>query len=296
MDFGKQSPGHVTSPVASIMQTMTQEQFDLWADLLKERTGMVLPVQRKSFLVTSLDLRMREIGCNTFEEYYDVLNSGVNGELEWKFLIDRLTVHETRFFRHQDSLDLIRKFIAEKPVDPKTGKVTVQIWSVACSTGEEAYTLGMVVDQALHLRKEETYYGVIATDISQPAIKSARSGVYSKRRIKGVDEPLLNQYFKELDNDRYQVNQELRKRVCFSPMNVLDIRREIIGKIDIIFCQNLLIYFDRDKRYEIVNTLENTLNPGGIIILGSGELVQWGHPEMRKMNHQNTLAFQRDAD
>ena len=95
---------------ASVDGGMCEHEFEVWTKLLKDRTGMNLPVQRKSFLVTSLELRMNEIGCNSYKEYYNMLSSGVSGEIEWKFLVDQLTVHETRFFRHKSSLDIVRKY------------------------------------------------------------------------------------------------------------------------------------------------------------------------------------------
>ncbi len=275
------------------LNQMSQAQFEIWSELLRDRTGMVLPIERKSFLVTSIGLRMREIGVESYDEYHKVLDSGANGELEWKYLIDRLTVHETRFFRHTASLDVVREYMNEKTVDAKTGSLTVQVWSAGCSTGEEAYTLAMTLDQQMSLRSDNCYYGIMATDISLPSIKFARKGIYSARRLQGMDANMRNQYFEQLEDGRYQVTQELRKRVCFTPMNVLVTSDNAIGKVDIVFCQNLLIYFDKGRRYQIVDALAEHLNPGGLLILGSGEILNWGHPAMKKIEYPGTLAYQR---
>ena len=270
---------------------MSDAEFDQWADLLRDRTGMELPVERKSFLETSIGLRMQEIGVKSMDDYRSVLDSGINGELEWKYLIDRLTVHETRFFRHTASLEVIRRYISEKPVDPKTGAVTVQVWSAGCSTGEEAYTLAMTIDQAMAQRPENSYFGIVATDISLPSIKVGRKGIYSARRLQNIETSLKEDYFTPLDDGRYQVIDRIRKRVCFTPLNMLDTSDNTLGKVDIIFCQNVLIYFDKGRRFQIVDGLAEHLNPGGLLILGSGELLNWGHPAMRKLENPDTLAY-----
>lgn len=277
----------------SAFSDMSEEQFDLWVELLTERTGMALPVQRKSYLVTSLGLRMQEIGCESYNDYYEILN-GVSGEVEWKYLIDRLTVHETRFFRHPASLRLVDEFVRARPVDPKTGAVTINAWSAGCSTGEEAYSLAITIDGALSSIRHKSYYGVTATDISLPSIKTGRKGVYSEWRIeKHVVPELLDKYFTLKSPGQYQVVEDLKRRVCFSPMNVLDIKPQAIGQMDIIICQNLLIYFERDKRFEILNSMAEMLSPGGLIILGSGEIVGWVRSDIKKMDYPDTLVYQR---
>jgi len=270
---------------------MDELQFQQWMTLLETRTGTVLPPERKSFLVTNLGLRMREIGCRSYQEYFELL-SGVQGVKEWNTLVDRITVHETRFFRHPLSLEIIKDYVAEKQVNA-SGHLTVQTWSVACSTGEEAYTLAMVIDQAFKKRGAQGYFGVTATDISPASLQTGRKGIYSDRRVKDIDPLLHRQYFNSVEGDKYHVSDYLRKRVCFARMNVLDIVNEPVGEMDIIYCQNLLIYFDRSSRLGIVKDMVRHLLPGGLLILGSGELLKMDHPELEKINHPRVLAYRR---
>jgi chemotaxis protein methyltransferase CheR/type IV pilus assembly protein PilK len=271
---------------------MDDHQFGQWMDLLEKRTGTVLPPERKSFLVTNLGLRMREIGCATYQEYYDML-AGVQGLKEWNTLVDRITVHETRFFRHPSSLELVQEYVTHKPLDENAGHVSVQAWSVACSTGEEAYTLAMVIDQAFKQRGDASYFGITATDISPASLITGRKAVYSERRMKDIEASLLEEYFLPVEKDQYQVDDYLRKRICFARMNVMDIVNEPVGKMDIIYCQNLLIYFDRSTRTEIVKNMARHLLPGGLLILGSGEMLNMQHPELEKIKHPRVLAYRR---
>jgi len=276
---------------SGLLTQMNDEQFEVWTELLRDRTGMILPLERKSFLVTSIGLRMREINVASYDDYHEILHAGVNGELEWKYLIDRLTVHETRFFRHTASLDVIREYINDKKLDPATGSMTTQVWSAGCSTGEEAYTLAITLDQIMKQKLGHCYFGIMATDISLPSIKVGRKGIYSERHLKKMEPSIRGQYFTKLEDGRYQVVDSLRRRVCFTPMNVLETEDNTIDKVDIIYCQNLLIYFDQGRRFQIVDAFADHLNPGGLLILGSGELLNWGHPAMRKIDYPNTLAY-----
>lgn len=273
---------------------MDDVQFRQWTELLEQRTGTVLPPERKSFLVTSLGLRMREIGCECYQEYYDTLNSGVSGALEWSTLVDRLTVHETRFFRHPSSMELVRQQVCET-IRRGVGRAkSIHAWSVGCSTGEEAYTLAMVIDRSVRAAGvRDAYFGVLGSDISQPSLQVGRRGIYNARRMKDVDADLRKEYFEALDDGRFQIHGELRKRVCFARLNILDIEREPLAEMDIIYCQNVLIYFDRARRKQIVERLAERLRPGGLLILGSGELMTWCHPDMDKVQCAHTLAFQR---
>jgi type IV pilus assembly protein PilK len=273
---------------------MDGRQFRQWTELLEQRTGMTLPPERKSFLVTSVGLRMREIGCGCYQEYFEILNSGVRGLIEWATLVDRLTVHETRFFRHPSSLQLVREQAAHV-VTQATDQpaVSFHLWSVGCSTGEETYTLAMVVDRCLREYGESSYFSVLGSDISQPSLAVGRTGIYPARRMKDIVPELREEYFKPHGDGRYRVAEALRKRVCFAKLNVLDIEHEPIGEMDVIYCQNVLIYFDRARREAIVNSMVEHLVPGGLLILGSGELVNWKHPLMDKVQSVHTLAYRR---
>ncbi|HEC29772.1 MAG TPA: protein-glutamate O-methyltransferase CheR [Gammaproteobacteria bacterium] len=274
---------------------MDDVQFKLWVELLEKRTGTVLPPERKSFLVTNIGLRMREIECSSYKEYFGMI-AGVNGLQEWNTLVDRITVHETRFFRHPLSLELIEEYVINKKPDPENGQLSVQVWSVACSTGEEAYSLAMIVDQAFKAGGKTSYFGVTATDISPASLQTGREGAYSERRINSLDASMRDKYFSRTEDNKYKVRDYLRKRVCFARKNVLDIAGEPVSEMDIIYCQNLLIYFDRSTRIDIVNNLARHLLPGGMLILGSGEVLNINHPQLEKIAHSRVLAFRRKIE
>lgn len=285
-------PGYEESVIKRLPQ-MEPAQFQQWAALLKQRTGMRLPDNRISFLVTNLGMRMRELGINNYQTYYDYVTTGREGIIEWDQLVHHLTVHETRFLRQQSVLSLIRdKFLPSSHEQCTTSPLTINVWSVGCSTGEEPYSVAMTIDEHLRSLGCQYYLGVTASDISRSSLAHGRKGIYSRRQIKDIDANWLDEYFVVTEDDKFQVHDALRKRVCFNQLNILDIGKAPIGMMDIIICQNLLIYFDQEQRIQIANTLADHLQPGGILILGVGEILNWNHPKLKRYPYANTLAFQ----
>jgi type IV pilus assembly protein PilK len=271
---------------------MDEQQYQQWAELLETRTGMRLPDNRRSFLVTNLGIRMRELGYSCYQDYYNMLLSGRGGHIEWDKLVHYLTVHETRFMRHQDTNALIcEKYLPRTKLGIKEEPLTIHIWSVGCSTGEEPYGIAMAVDSHLNKLGCEFYIGVIASDISRSAIAIGRAGIYKQSQLKDVDPEWLTAYFEKLPDGRFQVAPKLKQRVCFNQLNAVDMEKTPLGAMDIIVCQNLLIYYDRARREQIATNFVKHLTPGGILVLGVGELVNWSHPKLERLHYANTLAF-----
>lgn len=143
-------PGYEEAVVKRLPQ-MEPKQFQQWAALLKERTGMRLPDTRMSFLVTNLGMRMRELGINDYQVYFDYVNTGREGIIEWDNLVHHLTVHETRFLRQESVLSLVRdKFLPARHEQCESEPLTINVWSVGCSTGEEPYSVAMTIDEHMN--------------------------------------------------------------------------------------------------------------------------------------------------
>lgn len=277
----------------SALPEMDAHQFSRWAELLERRTGMALPPERKSFLVTSVGLRMREIGFSDYDAYYRHLVSGVAGNVEWAALVDRLTVHETRFFRDPRALDYLARRLL--PAGDAGGGPELNLWSVGCSTGEEVYSLAMVLAEGLRERSVAPHFGVTGTDISLHALSVGRQATYASRCLGDIPEGLRGRYCEPLPGrDRFRMIPSLRRRVGFAQMNVLDAGRTRSLQMDGIYCQNLLIYFDRARRQAIVDGLARHLRPGGLLILGAGEFVR-GRPDglERVPGSGEVVAFRR---
>jgi chemotaxis methyl-accepting protein methylase len=277
------------------MPGMDDSEFERWASLLEKRTGVVVPLKRKAFLVTSVRGRMRETGHASFEEYFVDLQKIPEGAIEWTTLVDRLTVHETHFFRHPPSFDMIAQDWLPH-VTQDTKETSLHAWSVGCSSGEEAYTLAMVLDRYLSARKgAKLYFGVTATDVSLPALAVGRAGLYPRQKFEEIPAPYREHYCEPLDADTFRIREALRKRVGFSQFNLLDAISASMKRLDLIFCQNVLIYFARERRRELLTTLANLLKPGGLLVLGSGEVTNFALAHLKRIDNRNVLAYQRTS-
>ncbi len=271
---------------------LNPEQFLRWQALLETRTGIQITEARKSFLETSLTLRMREVGLSDYDVYYDTLMAGLAGEMEWSTLVDRLSVQETSFFRHASSYGLVRRHVSAL-LDADPARRQIELWSVGCATGEEPYSLAMLMDDILAQRGDTRYFGVTGTDLSMPALAKAREGVYQERRLAGLDATLRERYFEPCGKSRMKIKAGLKQRVCFARLNMLQLHEAPLKNVDVIYCQNVLIYFKRWRKQEIVNQLAEFLSPEGMLVLGVGELMEWNNPLIERVPYEDTLAFVR---
>ena len=266
-----------------------------WLDLVEDRTGIVIPQERKAFLMAGLRARMQELGIGDYDDYFRSLCMDRRWTEEWSHLVDRLTVHETSFFRHLPSLQLLTQEILPRYSARSDGRRGFQVWSLGCATGEEPYSLAMLIHRHLAGMGDGQRFGITATDISRPALQTARSGIYSERRLQGVPTELRERFCVPLGDGSIQIADELRRRICFAQLNVLRVDSFPLRDLDLIYCQNMLIYFPRVRRLQIVEALAQRVAPGGMLVLGPGDLPCWAHAEFTRIRFEGTLAFQRQV-
>ena len=272
--------------------SFSDEEFERWNKLLEDRTGIQLVAHQRGFLQIQVASRMRELGVETYSDYFSQLTDGVQGALEWSVLVDRLVVKETSYFRHRDSIEYVRQLLQQR-INNRELKSNFEVWSLGCATGEEPYSLSMVINDCFELAGLEAFYGVTATDISQPALQHARQGVYSARKLESLSLEEKSRYFDLGDGDHFQVKRKLRDRVCFTSGNLLGLAQMPVAGMDVIFCQNVLIYFRRWRRREILNELVSRLRPGGVLVIGLGEIVDWSHELVRRDPDDRIQAYVR---
>ena len=275
------------------LMPMGDDEYVLWLALLEKRTGITLPELRKSFLLSKLSIRMQELGINEYKSYFAYVNHGKAGRVEWEILVDRLTVHETRFFRDTQALEFIQHAYLEK-INFNNNSPSMNIWSVGCATGEEPYSLMMFIDKYMADKNEKCYLAVTASDISHDALAIGKKAVYHQNRFTNVPDEYFENYLESTDKDHYLVKESLRKRICFNRLNLIKINESSVGMMNLIICQNVLIYFKRETRLTILNQLVEHLLPDGLLILGAGEITGWEHPELKPMRYDGVLAFKRN--
>lgn len=265
-------------------------QFDRWRALLESRTGMRFSDARRSLLLTQLNRRMNDAGYEDFDAYFHAVTAGgLAAESEWQELVDYLTVQETRFFRDPQAMELVSDHLKAQW---DRSQAPVNLWSVGCATGEEAYSLAMIMAELARHTQRPRRYAVTGSDISAPAIHKARLGRYRQRKLEPVPKALRERYF-DMDASMATVKPALASNICFTRLNVLDLAEAPMADMDLIFCQNLLIYFRRWRRREIVLQLIKRLRPGGLLVLGPGDLTGFTHPDLVTIPSRHSLAYLR---
>lgn len=252
---------------------LTDMDLDRIRTLIYDKTGIYFEAKKDYYLKTRIMQRIRELKCNTFMEYYGQLLYAQQ-DVELARLIEELTINETYFFRDFPQLqgfaeNVLPVYLAKKR---QMHDYSVNVWSAACSTGEEPYTLSIImqemIDDLCNWRIR-----VCATDIDRKVLRHARLGLYGERSMRDTPIPYRQKYFRELP-DGSQVLPEAAGLVSFEQINLIDkiaMRRKT--GFDFIFCRNVLIYFDDDSRKRVLASLYDALNPGGYVFLGHAESV-----------------------
>jgi len=265
--------------------------FNRWRALVEDKVGIYLTANQRTFLAMQLHARIQELGVKSLASYEEMLQ-GISGLREWSNLIDSLLVQETYFFRHRPSFEFVINYLNERISNGSLG-ASFDALSVGCASGEEPFSLAMAIDGCLNLAKINMSWGVTGTDVSLKAINASRNGEYGRRSIEELSDNELSFYFSSIGLDRYKVKQRIKDRVCFVQTNVIDIKGSPNVPMDIIFCQNLLIYFKRWRRREILSALADRLKPGGVLVVGVGEVAEWDHPHLERVKDERVLAYKK---
>jgi chemotaxis protein methyltransferase CheR len=271
---------------------LSDVEFDQFRDLIYAECGVSISIDKRLFLESRLKKRMDELGIKSGQEYFSVV-TGVKSKFhELPTLLDALMICETSFFRNQPQFDLFKQQVLQEIISRKerTGSRMLRIWSAGCSTGQEPYTAAITLLESIPDADNWTLR-VFASDLSFTALERAQNGIYRPDQMKGVDPYLLAKYF-QLVNDTYTVKEPVKKRVTFDYHNLKNDNG--LRNLDVIFCRNVMIYFDREEQRRLVNRFANCLLPGGYLFIGHAESLQ-GLSERFSMIHQNKgIAYRLD--
>lgn len=240
---------------------ITDQEFALFQQLIYKIAGINLTDSKKMLVLGRLQRRLRHHNLQTFSQYYQMVSSGRNRE-ELQAMVDLLTTNETYFFREPKHFDFLREEILAKRRSP----TTFRVWSAASSSGEEAYTIAMLL--AEHLGGAN--WDVFGSDISTQVLNKARTGQYTVDRTEGIPPALLNKYCLKTPGS-LQISSELRRRVAFQQINLTEPISASIGDFEVIFLRNVLFYFDIETKRKVVNNILPRLKSGGYLIIGHSE-------------------------
>lgn len=276
----------------SDLPPLNEAQFFAWQELLESRTGMYIPYERRSLLQSSLTIRMREIDCANYDEYLAKVQKIPQGVMEWTILVDRIMVRETRFFRNTESLDLVRRFLQQRVLQKPEGQ-PLNIWSVGCCSGEEPYSLAIACEEVFLGLQRKPVYAVSGTDISMTSLQMAKAGNYKKRQMSNMKPEWIERHFDQLNDDEFMVKDAIKSHVCFSMSNIVEIDKNPLRQLDVIFCQNVLVYFRQALKHKVLDSLAQRLAPGGLLVIAQGETSHWNNELLEKVDDNLTQAFVR---
>jgi chemotaxis protein methyltransferase CheR len=250
---------------------MSSEEFRLLRDLVYQYCGLHFTEESKYLLEKRLAKRLLHHRLKNFKDYYYLLRYNANKELEMVELINLLTTNETYFFREDFQL---KTFAEEILPELKTRKLAagdrrIRIWSAGCSTGEEPYTLAMLILDRPELK--DWQIDIIGTDISQRVLQIARKGVYGESSFRSTPAAYKERYFHPYEG-KHRIDDAVKKLVTISHLNLFDAPRvSLLGKMDIIFCRNVIIYFDLAAKKRVIESFQQRLRPEGFLLLGHSE-------------------------
>ena len=250
---------------------LSREDFEQIRKVVKNRSGIWLSDAKLNFLKLRLAPRLRETSMETARDYYYFLKYDSNGEKELDDLVDAVAVNETYFFREEHQLKDFMQGIIPQLSHVNKGMNPLSIWSAACSTGEEPYTLAMLLLEhasTIHPSKIR----ILASDISQTALHAAREGIYDNYSLRYLPESYRVKYFDETWDGRYAIKNRVKQLVNFGRINLMDsFAANRVKNMECIFCRNVLIYFDDVDKSRCINNLYQSLVSGGYLLLGHSE-------------------------
>lgn len=276
------------------MKRITAEEFTAISRFIYEKSGIHLDGSKTYLVETRLQRLLRETGSDSFDALYRKARFDADGVLEDR-LIDAICTRETLFFRDSSPFELLRRkilpdLIARKTASASPSPARLNIWSAGCSTGQEVYSIAMVLKECLP-NPSRFQIRLLGTDISDTALAGARSGEYSQVTVeRGLPADKLNRYFTRTGVN-WRIKGDIRGMCAFRKHNLMDPFHGL-GRFDIVFCRNVAIYFKPEDKEKLFDKLANALEPGGSLIIGSSESLSGMTSRFRTVSESNMIYYQ----
>jgi chemotaxis protein methyltransferase CheR len=270
-----------------VNQPIKDETFRQLRDFIYEKAGIFIPDSKRYLIETRLSRRIEENKLKSYEDYLYLLKYSSN-EAEYYKLFDAITTNETFFFREPHHFEALTGQVIPAILSRNPSKI--RVWSAASSTGEEAYTIAMLLNEINGAKSVKTE--IFGSDISNSVLEAAKRGVYSSYAVKNIPD----KYFRHFKNSNgaYQLDAAIKAMVKFTNINLIDEKQmRIMKNCDIIFCRNVLIYFDEKAKKKVISLLYDALNPGGYLFIGSSESLHTLTRAYNPVIYNKTVVYQR---
>ncbi len=248
-----------------MLEILNDADYELFRKLIYDESGITYSATNRSILDSRIKELLRKKNIATPQEYFNLVRKNVD---ELKELLDSVTTNLTRFFRNQPHFDAFVNYVIPNIVEFKKatgGDHTIKIWSAGCSTGEEPYTIAMLMSDICPPGYD---FRITASDLSLKCLMSAQQGFYADNRVDGIPDNYLSKYFTKVDGG-YQVKDELKSKIRFDYHNLKN--DSGARNLDVIFCRNVLIYFDESAQLSVINHFYDSMAPKGYLYIGHSE-------------------------
>jgi len=274
---------------------ITLEEVQRFCEFLYRRTGMSFTEGKRYFIDRRLEDRIAATGSPSFQAYFSLLRADADHEIE--HLINSFTVNETYFYREDHQLRCMTTSLLVDIASKKPPGSTVRIWSIPCSTGEEPYSIALWLMENWP-QVDDYNIEIVGSDIDTRALKTAAKGIYGDRALMRLSRDIVSRYFKRMANGNHQIDEGLRNSIEFTRANLSDAQDLVRYRdFDLIFCRNVLIYFDDASRRQAAENLYDCLRPGGYICLGHSESMSRISPLFSVCRFPDAIVYQRpEAD
>ena len=251
------------------MVVIKEQEFRQFADYVKSHYGIHFKNEKKTLVAGRLNHVLTSMNMNSLSEYLDYVTADKSGRAA-AAMLDRITTNYTFFMREAAHFHYFRDQVL--PFLSRTAKDgDLRVWSAACSTGEEPYTLAMIIDEFFGGRKAGWDTKILATDISAAALAAAKAGVYAKEKTAGLPQSWIRKYFEPYDDGHLVLTEKIRSEVIFANINLMDAMFPFRKKMHVVFCRNVMIYFDHETKDRLAERLYDITEPGGFLFIGHSE-------------------------
>ncbi len=275
-------------------QKLTPQEFEEWRKYIYDLCGIYFQDNKKYLLESRLQKRMKHLRLNSYSQYLQFLKTSPKREAEKIQLFEAITINETYFFRNQPQVEALVNTIIPELVNNQPGAFKrIKIWSAASSTGEEAYTAAMAINEIILPKYRNLKVEIIGTDINYAVVEAAKKGVFKEYSIRNMPPLYLKKYFRKVGNS-YLIDEKIKNMVRFKTLNLYDeVGIRMMGKTDVIYCANVLIYFDVQSKIKVVNNLYNSLNPNGYLFIGYSETLHGISKAFKLVSFPKTIGYKK---
>ena len=254
--------------------SMKDAEFHKLRDIVYKRSGIFFPDSKKYVLESRLSRRLEELDMDCFDQYVQFLSIGPYQNDEFQEMFNRITINETSFFRNAPQLDVFETVALSRIIKAREKTKRLRIWSAACSSGEEPYTLAIQVHRTLGVRLPDWHVEILGTDISEKVLLAAQKADYSSFSFRSVNPLIIKRYFKE-ENGVFTLDPQIQQMVTFELHNLKNqLAAKRHGTWDVIFCRNVMIYFDEEMKRSAVRMFHDQLADDGFLFIGHSETLR----------------------